>query len=140
MTIKHAVCKGEVKTLDRGSMKQQKKSSFSVEVDGWLRGFRFSPRNTTLTETQKIVCQCVACGLSDKEIAYLLGMKFGTVKAHNASIFRALGIIRRTQLVRFVFESGGFDPDKVEKDMKKRIKLVGGSERNGISNFSTSMA
>jgi len=108
-------------------------------VSGWLRSFRYSPRSIALTETQKVVCQCVACGLSDKEIAFCLGMTFSTVKAHNANIFRALGLARRAQLVRFVFERGEFDPDSVEVALRRRNSLNGGRKQKSTSAGLTSL-
>ena len=92
----------------------------SPPVEGWLRSFRFSPRKIDLTSTQKTICQFIACGLSDKEIAYLLGIGCSTVKAHNTKILRMLGLFRRTQLVRFVFETGDFDPSIAEAEVKRR--------------------
>lgn len=96
--------------------------------DGWLREFRFSPQDVPLTAMQQIICQCIACGLSDKEMAYFLGIEIATVKAHNAKILRALGLIRRAQMVRLVFESRSFDPEMVEREVRRRSLL--GHRRN----------
>lgn len=103
-------------------------SKISRPADGWLRDFRFSPRDIILTSTQKIICQFIACGLSDKEIAYFLNIGCSTVKAHNTKILRTLGLIRRTQLVRFVFETGEFDPEMVEPEVQRR-NLIGRKQR-----------
>ena len=99
--------------------------------DGWLREFRFSPQDVPLTAMQQIICQCIACGLSDKETAYFLGIEIATVKAHNAKILRALGLIRRAQMVRLVFESGSFDPEMVEREVRRRNMLGHRRKRKG---------
>jgi len=114
-------------------------SRLPFSADGRLRNFRFSPRNMVLTTSQKIVCQCIACGLSDKEIAFFLGIGRATVKAHTGNILRTLGLIRRTQLVRFVFESGDFDPEMVEMEIKRRSALVRRRTRKGMPDISTSL-
>lgn len=109
---------------DEGGRAGYGSSRVTIGSDGWLREFRFSPRNILLTTTQKMVCQCVACGLSDKEIAFFLGIGCSTVKAHTSKILKTIGLIRRTQLVRFVFESGEFDPSFVEIEVKRRSTIV----------------
>lgn len=86
----------------------------------WLRSYRYSPRDAELTSTQRLVIQFVACGLSDKEVAYFLGITCATVKAHNAAILKALGFHRRAQLVRFVFERKWFDPEEAQRTLEAR--------------------
>lgn len=86
----------------------------------WLRNFRYSPRHAELTSTQRLVIQFVACGLSDKEIAYFLKITCATVKAHNAAILKALNFYRRSQLVRYVFESNRFDPEEAQRVVEAR--------------------
>jgi DNA-binding NarL/FixJ family response regulator len=80
-----------------------------------LREYRYTPRSAKLTRVQWIISQLIACGLADKEIAYILGVATSTVKAHNNSTMRALGLIRRGQLIRYIFEAGEFSPEKVEE-------------------------
>lgn len=50
----------------------------------------------------------VALGLADKEIAHYLEVSQGTVKSHVSLILRGLGLYRRTQICRFVYEAGLF--------------------------------
>lgn len=87
----------------------------------WLRNHRYAPQTAEMTVTQRMVAQFVACGLSDKEIAHFLGITCATVKAHNAAILRSLGLYRRAQLVRFIFESRQFDPEAAEIALELRI-------------------
>nr|WP_280113266.1 LuxR C-terminal-related transcriptional regulator [Hyphomicrobium nitrativorans] len=44
------------------------------------------------------VLDMVSQGLSNKEIAFRLGVREGTVKAHMGSILRKLGVSSRTKL------------------------------------------
>ena len=53
----------------------------------------------TLTQGELRVLQLVACGKSNKIIAYELGIKESTVKAHITSILRKLRVHSRTQAV-----------------------------------------
>lgn len=94
----------------------------TVDELNWLRSYRYSPRAAELTSTQQLVIQFVACGLSDKEIAYFLGITCATVKAHNAAVLKAFGFHRRAQLVRFVFESKWFDPEEAQRTVEARRK------------------
>ena len=94
-----------------------------IKVTGnekWLRSFRYAPQGGTLTRVQLLIAQLVACGLSDKEISGLLGVASSTVKAHNGSILKCFGLWRRTQLVRFMLETGRFDPDGAERMLAER--------------------
>lgn len=52
-----------------------------------------------LTARQLDVLRLLAVGKSNKEIARDLGMAEGTVKIHITAIFRALGVVNRTQAV-----------------------------------------
>lgn len=56
-------------------------------------------RMATLTQGELRVLQLVACGKSNKIIAYELGIKESTVKAHITSILRKLRVHSRTQAV-----------------------------------------
>ena len=86
----------------------------------WLRRFRYAPQPTKFSPVQWLIAQLVACGLSDKEIAHMLGISASTVKAHNNKTMRALGLMRRGQLVRYIFESGQFDPEEAERSLQTR--------------------
>ncbi len=86
----------------------------------WLRAFRYAPQEAKFSPVQWLIAQLVACGLSDKEIAHLLSISASTVKAHNNKTMRALGLMRRGQLVRYIFESGQFAPEKAESLLAER--------------------
>lgn len=86
----------------------------------WLRAFRYAPQPVKFSPVQWLIAQLVACGLSDKEIAHMLAISASTVKAHNNKTMRALGLMRRGQLVRYIFESGQFEPEKAESLLAER--------------------
>ncbi len=86
----------------------------------WLRSFRYAPRPVSFTPVQWLITQLIACGLSDKEIAHMLSISASTVKAHNNKTMRALGLMRRGQLVRYIFETGQFEPEKAARMLAVR--------------------
>ena len=55
--------------------------------------------NKILTPRQTEVVQCLAEGLSNKQIAYRLGLSEGTVKIHITLLMRALEVSNRVQAV-----------------------------------------
>lgn len=85
-----------------------------------LRRFRYAPQPARFSPVQWLTAQLVACGLSDKEIAFLIGISPATVKAHNNRNLQNLGLLRRGQLVRYIFESGQFDPEAAEQLIAER--------------------
>lgn len=91
----------------------------------WLRNFRYTPQSIKFSQVQWLVAQLVACGLSDKEIAYLLGISPSTVKAHTGKIIHTLGIWRRSQLVRYIWEGRQFDPEETELLLLQRRQKGG---------------
>ncbi len=58
---------------------------------------RASDSQTSLTQRQTEVLKCMCEGLSNKEIARALALSDKTVKAHITAIFKALGVVNRTQ-------------------------------------------
>jgi DNA-binding NarL/FixJ family response regulator len=90
------------------------------QASAWLRGFRYAPRPVKFTPVQWLITQLIACGLSDKEIAHMLTISASTVKAHNNKTMRALGLMRRGQLVRYIFETGQFEPERAERMLAER--------------------
>jgi DNA-binding NarL/FixJ family response regulator len=92
--------------------------------DRWLRAFRYAPVQGTLTPVQSLVAQLITCGLSDKEIAFFLGVAASTVKAHNTRILRSFGLSRRTQVVRYMLESGMFDPEEAQQTLAGRFQAT----------------
>jgi DNA-binding NarL/FixJ family response regulator len=69
----------------------------------WIRNFRYEPKPTMLSGVQWLIAQLVSCGLSGKEIAFMLRISASTVKVHNNNTLRGLGSVRRGQLVRYIF-------------------------------------
>ena len=56
-------------------------------------------KNKTLTARQMQVLQLIAQGLSNKQIAYEMGVSEATVKLHINALLRAIGVTNRTQAV-----------------------------------------
>lgn len=52
----------------------------------------------------------------------MLDVSCSTVKAHNCKTLRSLGFLRRGQLIRYVFETGQFDPEAAERYLAVRHK------------------
>lgn len=85
-----------------------------------LRSYRYQPKRVRFSPVQMVVVQLVCCGFADKEIAFLLGVSSATVKAHMSRAIRDMGLYRRHQLVRFIFENGLFDPERAEAEIARR--------------------
>ncbi len=85
-----------------------------------LRSFRYDPKPVRLSPMQMLILQLVCCGLADKEIAWLLAVSCATVKAHMSRAIKDMGLFRRHQLVRYVFENGLFDPEHAQTEIIKR--------------------
>ena len=95
-------------------------ASGTINVVPELRSYRYAPRPCRLSAMQMLVLQLVCCGLADKEIAFLLGVCSATVKAHMSRAIRDMGLYRRHQLVRYVFENGLFDPEGTQAAILRR--------------------
>lgn len=54
----------------------------------------------TLSKRQTAVCELVALGLSNKEIATRLGIEPRTVEGHRASVYDKMGVRNAVELVR----------------------------------------
>lgn len=91
----------------------------------WLRTFRYKPQDHKFSRVQWLVAQLVACGLADKEIAYLLGISSSTVKAHTGKIIKSLGFYRRSQLVRYIWEARLFHPEETQQLLAQRYQSNG---------------
>jgi len=85
-----------------------------------LRSFRYEPKPARLSPMQMLVAQLVCSGLADKEIAFILGVSSATVKAHMSRAIKDMGLFRRHQLVRYVFENGLFDPETAQAEILRR--------------------
>lgn len=86
----------------------------------WLRQHQYAPQFAAFTPVQWLIAQLVACGLSDKEIAYLVGISVSTIKAHNYKSVHSLGLVRRGQLIRYIFETQQFDPEGAQRMLAER--------------------
>lgn len=116
------------KVMDRGHSLVEGQSK-AVEVDpeppraeSWLRSFRYAPQAHAFSEVQWLVAQLVACGLADKEIAYVLGISASTVKAHTGKIIHSMGLWRRSQLVRYIWEERRVCPEETELLIAERLE------------------
>jgi DNA-binding NarL/FixJ family response regulator len=85
------------------------------ELDHWLDNEMGVARNLysepgspfhPLSERETEVLTCVVKGMSNKEIASLLGISHQTVKNHITSILRKFGVEDRTQAVVFALKRG----------------------------------
>ena len=64
-----------------------------------INSVALNPQWPRLTSREREVLLWVSDGISNKEIAQLLGLSVGTVKQHIHSIFRKTGTRRRADLV-----------------------------------------
>lgn len=63
-------------------------------------------RATLLTPRQRAVAALLAKGMTNKEVADLLGIRAGTVKVHVAAILETLDVSNRTEAVAVLVELG----------------------------------
>ena len=59
-----------------------------------------------LTKREKQILNCVACGMSNKEIAFECNISERTVKNHLSSIFLKIEVSDRTQAAVFAIRTG----------------------------------
>ena len=85
------------------------------ELDDWLAGQMEGARRSysepgspfhPLSDREMEVLSCVVRGMSNKEIAGLLGISHQTVKNHVTSILRKFGVEDRTQAVVYALKRG----------------------------------
>ena len=85
------------------------------ELDEWLEGQLEGARRSysepgspfhPLSDREMEVLSCVVRGMSNKEIAGLLGISHQTVKNHVTSILRKFGVEDRTQAVVYALKRG----------------------------------
>ena len=60
---------------------------------------------TNLTPRQGEILEFMSQGLTNKEIARKMGLSDGTIRAHVAAIFRAMGVRNRLQATKIYFEN-----------------------------------
>ncbi len=101
----------------------------SRELDGWVSeqmegarrsysepGSPFHP----LSEREMEVLECVVKGMSNKEIAGLLGISHQTVKNHVTSILRKFSVEDRTQAVVYALKHGWVQLKNAEKNSENK--------------------
>ena len=74
-----------------------------------------------LSEREMEVLECVVKGMSNKEIAGLLGISHQTVKNHVTSILRKFGVEDRTQAVVYALKHGWVQLKNAEKNSENQI-------------------
>jgi DNA-binding NarL/FixJ family response regulator len=100
------------------------------ELQGWIEqqvegarhsysepGSPFHP----LSEREMEVLECVVQGMSNKEIAALLGISHQTVKNHVTSILRKFGVEDRTQAVVYALKHGWVQLRKSDVRSESRL-------------------
>ena len=65
-----------------------------------------SPRRSSLTPREQQVLRSVFEGLTNKEIAYQIGVSLSSVKATLQTLFEKTGVRTRGKLVRIAIERG----------------------------------
>ena len=78
-------------------------SSISEQISGMMKEFgdaKETSDSKLLTPRQKEVLECLSEGLSNKQIAYKLGLSEGTVKIHITLLMRALNVTNRVAAIR----------------------------------------
>ena len=71
-----------------------------------------SNNTTKITPRQLDVLRCLADGLSNKQIAYQLGLSEGTVKIHITLLMRALEVSNRVMAVKEATKRGLLNDDQ----------------------------
>jgi len=94
----------------------------SEQVEGMRRSYSepgspFHP----LSEREMEVLECVVEGMSNKEIAGLLGISHQTVKNHVTSILRKFGVEDRTQAVVYALKHGWVQLKNSRKRIQQKI-------------------
>lgn len=97
-----------------------------------VREIGYAPKDHLLQGRQLAVAQLVALGLADKEIAHFLKVSQGTVKGHVSLILRQLGLFRRTQICRFVYETGLAAPGQLQRPRPIGPQTSGAIPDHGI--------
>jgi len=100
------------------------------ELDEWiseqLEGMRRSYSEPgspfhPLSEREMEVLECVVKGMSNKEIAGMLGISHQTVKNHVTSILRKFGVEDRTQAVVYALKHGWVQLKNPERRSQQKI-------------------
>ncbi|RAJ94624.1 LuxR C-terminal-related transcriptional regulator [Aliidiomarina maris] len=106
--IRHALVQGARSYLCKGAVAEQMK----LAIHGLLQGREYLPEDTMyssssnsarndierhLSPRQQEIMQLLAQGLSNKEIANILGITEGTIRVHLSAIFKAIKVSNRTE-------------------------------------------
>ena len=73
-----------------------------------------------MTPRERQVAECVARGLSNKEIARELWVSLSTVKFHISGIYAKLGFTRRAELIRWFLTDGDAQTYETEPMHERR--------------------
>lgn len=84
-----------------GMRRQMKPSGTSGNMEAQVR-----EKIDSLTERERDIMRCVACGMDNKEIAASLYLAEGTVRNHISRILEKLELKDRTQLAVFTVKNG----------------------------------
>lgn len=57
-----------------------------------------------LTKRELSILHLLANGLTDKEIAAVLTISFGTVKVHNKNLYKKLGVRNRSEAIKCLLQ------------------------------------
>jgi two-component system, NarL family, nitrate/nitrite response regulator NarL len=107
------------KTASMASMEQAIRTVLQGQAleprwDGPEAATAFDGSGADLTPRQLEILAMVCQGLSNKEISLRMGLALITVKMHVSAIFRALGVVNRTQAAvaarRLGLSAGGVEP------------------------------
>lgn len=106
--IRQALVQGARSYLCKGTVAEQMK----LAIHGLLQGREYLPDETSmlsasgslrndiernLSPRQQEIMQLLAQGLSNKEIANILGITEGTIRVHLSAIFKAIKVSNRTE-------------------------------------------
>lgn len=106
--IRQSLVQGARSYLCKGALAEQMK----LAIHGLLQGRDYLPDETTpsrgastsrsdierhLSPRQQEIMQLLAQGLSNKEIANILGITEGTIRVHLSAIFKAIKVSNRTE-------------------------------------------
>ncbi len=104
-----------IREISQGSFVVGEQVFTRNEADRWLEGQMENARRPysepgspfhPLSDREMEVLSCVVRGMSNKEIASLLGISHQTVKNHVTSILRKFGVDDRTQAVVYALKRG----------------------------------
>lgn len=78
-------------------------------------------RKVTLTESQVRVTQLISNGLSERQVATVLGWSHGGVKGRRSEAHRRMGTVNAPQLVALCLRRGYIQPDRSYRRRTRRL-------------------